>query len=369
MVFRIREMPAARPDKSRPAAARWLTLTVLCVSIPIVNLDNTVLNVALPTLVRDLHALVFAGLLLVAGSLADRVGRKRTFLAGLVAFAGGSAWAAFSGSVAMLIAARASMGIGAAPGDLPIGQHIAAILGAAGQDLVAGAKGHRVERRVPGVGGVVEQDHLLASAPDQPGDRVIGGRDRVPRLSRGLIPADLGLPAQLGGHRVQRRLRQQRRAGVVQVDAPGASGCLRQEGIDVHPRACSDLVMAASTPGRWACCHREEPAGADRGTATAAGPPTAGEREHRIRGIAAARAGGTLVTIAGPPKVRPAHCRAVFFIVEPDRLRLADLAERVRSGRLKPIVGAVRPLAEVPSAFAPDRRVPGKTIIRIAEGG
>jgi EmrB/QacA subfamily drug resistance transporter len=100
---------------------------VLCVSILMVNLDNTVLNVALPTLVRDLHAtssqlqwivdsyaLVFGGLLLVAGSLADRVGRKRTFLAGLAAFAGGSAWAAFSGSVNVLIAARASMGIGAA---------------------------------------------------------------------------------------------------------------------------------------------------------------------------------------------------------------------------------------------------------------
>ena len=85
------------------------------------------LNVALPTLVRDLHAtssdlqwivnsyiMVFAGLLLVAGSLADRVGRKRTFLAGLTAFAAGSAWAAFSGSVGMLIAARASMGVGGA---------------------------------------------------------------------------------------------------------------------------------------------------------------------------------------------------------------------------------------------------------------
>jgi len=102
-------------------------LSVLCVSILMVNLDNTVLNVALPTLVRDLHAtssqlqwivdaymLVFGGLLLVAGSLADRVGRKRTFLAGLVAFAGGSAWAAFSGAVSVLIAARASMGVGAA---------------------------------------------------------------------------------------------------------------------------------------------------------------------------------------------------------------------------------------------------------------
>ena len=109
------------------SSRRWLALAVLCVSLLIVTLDATVLNVALPTLVRDLHAssselqwivdayvLVFACLLLVAGSLGDRIGRKRTFLAGLVAFAAGSTWAAVSGSVGMLIAARASMGIGAA---------------------------------------------------------------------------------------------------------------------------------------------------------------------------------------------------------------------------------------------------------------
>jgi NADPH:quinone reductase-like Zn-dependent oxidoreductase len=81
------------------------------------------------------------------------------------------------------------------------------------------------------------------------------------------------------------------------------------------------------------------------------------------------RAGGTLVTIVGPPKVRPADGRVIFFVVEPDRLQLADLAERVRSGRLKPIIGAVRPLAEAPSVFAPGRRVSGKTIIRVTEGG
>jgi NADPH:quinone reductase-like Zn-dependent oxidoreductase len=81
------------------------------------------------------------------------------------------------------------------------------------------------------------------------------------------------------------------------------------------------------------------------------------------------RAGGTLVTIVGPPKVRPADGRAIFFVVEPDRLQLADLAERLRSGRLKPIIGDVRPLAEFPSAFAPDHRVSGKTIIRVTEGG
>ena len=104
-----------------------MALAVLCVSLLIVSLDGTVLNVALPTLVRKLHAsssdlqwivdayvVLFAGLMLVAGSLADRVGRKRTFLAGLVAFAACSTWAALSGSVGMLIAARASMGFGAA---------------------------------------------------------------------------------------------------------------------------------------------------------------------------------------------------------------------------------------------------------------
>ena len=81
------------------------------------------------------------------------------------------------------------------------------------------------------------------------------------------------------------------------------------------------------------------------------------------------RAGGTLVTIVGPPKVRPADVRVIFFVVEPDRFGLADLAERVRSGRLKPIIGAVRPLAEAPSAFAPNHRASGKTIIRVTKGG
>jgi EmrB/QacA subfamily drug resistance transporter len=108
-------------------AQRWAALVVLCAAALIINVDNTILNVALPTLVRKLHAtsselqwvvdsyaLVFAGLLLVGGSLADRFGRRRFFLGGLTVFAAGSIGAALSGSVDLLIAWRAVMGAGAA---------------------------------------------------------------------------------------------------------------------------------------------------------------------------------------------------------------------------------------------------------------
>ena len=85
-----------------PRGHRWAALVVLCAAALIVNVDNTILNVALPTLVRklaatsselqwivDSYAMVFAGLLLVGGSLADRFGRKRFFLIGLGVFACG----------------------------------------------------------------------------------------------------------------------------------------------------------------------------------------------------------------------------------------------------------------------------------------
>ncbi|MFF4548215.1 NADP-dependent oxidoreductase [Streptomyces sp. NPDC001435] len=86
------------------------------------------------------------------------------------------------------------------------------------------------------------------------------------------------------------------------------------------------------------------------------------------RSAALVRAGGTLVTIAAPPKVHPKDGRALFFVVEPDRAQLTDLVQWLRDGRLKPVVGAVRPLSEAPAAFARDRRTPGKTIIRVVEG-
>jgi NADPH:quinone reductase-like Zn-dependent oxidoreductase len=87
------------------------------------------------------------------------------------------------------------------------------------------------------------------------------------------------------------------------------------------------------------------------------------------RSIALVRAGGTLVTIAEPPAIQPENGRAIFFVVEADRSQLAELAQRLRDGRLASNVGAVRALAEAPAAFGPHPpRVSGKTIIQVTEG-
>ena len=81
------------------------------------------------------------------------------------------------------------------------------------------------------------------------------------------------------------------------------------------------------------------------------------------------RAGGTLVTIAEPPTIQPENGRAIFFVVEANRSQLAEIAQRLRDGRLTSNVGAVRPLAEAPAAFGPDApHVSGKTIIQVTEG-
>jgi EmrB/QacA subfamily drug resistance transporter len=106
---------------------RWWTLTVLCLSLLVIGLDNTILNVALPTMQRDLDAsssqlqwivdvymLVFAGVLLTAGSLGDRFGRKRALSLGLLTFGLGSLGSALAGSPELLIAMRGVMGIGGA---------------------------------------------------------------------------------------------------------------------------------------------------------------------------------------------------------------------------------------------------------------
>ena len=106
---------------------RRAILAVMCLSLLVVVIDNTILNTALPVLARVLHAsttdlqwitdgytLTFAALLVMAGALGDRFGRRRALLLGLAIFASGSVWAALSGDASTLIAARAMMGVGAA---------------------------------------------------------------------------------------------------------------------------------------------------------------------------------------------------------------------------------------------------------------
>ena len=106
---------------------RWWILGVLCLSLLIVVIDNTIVNVALPTLsveldasttelqwIVDAYTLVFASLLLAMGHVGDRFGRRRALLLGLVAFGATSLLAAFASTSGQLIGARALMGIGAA---------------------------------------------------------------------------------------------------------------------------------------------------------------------------------------------------------------------------------------------------------------
>jgi EmrB/QacA subfamily drug resistance transporter len=114
-------------EAAGPNPRRWQILAVLCVSLFVIVMDNTIVNVALPTLARELEAgtsslqwivdaytLVFAGLLLAAGGLADRFGRKGALLAGLALFGAFSTAGAFASSTGQLISARALMGVGAA---------------------------------------------------------------------------------------------------------------------------------------------------------------------------------------------------------------------------------------------------------------
>jgi EmrB/QacA subfamily drug resistance transporter len=143
---------------------RWATLIVLSLSLVVIGLDNTILNVALPTLVRELGAtasqlqwmvdayiLVFAGLLLTMGALGDRFGRKLALTVGLVIFGLSSVAAAFSDSANTLIGARAVMGVGGAlimPATLSIvtnvfegrerGRAIAVWAGVAGLGIILG---------------------------------------------------------------------------------------------------------------------------------------------------------------------------------------------------------------------------------------
>lgn len=118
--------PAAA-QQPQPYARRWWTLAVLCLSLLVIVVDTTIVNVAIPTLasslgagstalewIVDSYTLAFAALLLPAGSLGDRYGRHHALTAGMLIFGAGSLGAALSGDATQLIAMRAVMGIGAA---------------------------------------------------------------------------------------------------------------------------------------------------------------------------------------------------------------------------------------------------------------
>lgn len=125
--------PPARPTPDQPTVdeeihrRRWAILAVLCLAVFVTVLDGTIVNVALPTLavelgastrqlqwIVDAYLLVFTGLLLAAGGLGDRYGRRGVLLIGLVVFGATSAFAGSAGTPNELILGRALMGIGAA---------------------------------------------------------------------------------------------------------------------------------------------------------------------------------------------------------------------------------------------------------------
>src|SRR3954454_9776613 len=106
---------------------KWWTLVAVAFGLFMIMLDNTVVNVALPSIERDLHvsidslewivtayALVFAALLITGGKLGDLFGRRRIFVVGLVVFTGSSLACGLAPSAGFLIGARAVQGVGAA---------------------------------------------------------------------------------------------------------------------------------------------------------------------------------------------------------------------------------------------------------------
>lgn len=115
------------PDVELAGKRRWVGLAVLALSLGLVVLDGTIVGVSLPVIIADLklsltdgvwvnslYSVVFAALLLTAGRLGDRMGRRRLLIAGILAFVLGSVLAALSTGAAALIAARAVQGVGGA---------------------------------------------------------------------------------------------------------------------------------------------------------------------------------------------------------------------------------------------------------------
>jgi len=88
-----------------------------------------------------------------------------------------------------------------------------------------------------------------------------------------------------------------------------------------------------------------------------------GDIQKRSAGLV--RAGGTLVTVVGPPEARPADGLAIDFVVESDRVQLSEIVRRVRDGRLRTNIGNVATLDDAVTALNPTERHKGKTIISV----
>src|ERR1700692_3299498 len=122
----IDQHPTISPEAERTRERRrWIALAVLCLGQLMMVLDATIVNVALPSVQRDLHfsqgnltwvidayLITFGGFLLLAGRMGDLVGRKKVFLSGLVLFTAASIFCGVATSQGMLIGGRFVQGIG-----------------------------------------------------------------------------------------------------------------------------------------------------------------------------------------------------------------------------------------------------------------
>jgi len=119
--------PSAKPERSPSDRRKWFGLVVISIAVALIIVDSTIVNVAIPSIVDDLgisstqvqwvqesYTLVFAALLIVFGTLADRFGRRRMLLIGVVVFGGASVFAAIAPTGDLLILSRVIQGVGGA---------------------------------------------------------------------------------------------------------------------------------------------------------------------------------------------------------------------------------------------------------------
>src|SRR5436305_619928 len=143
----VTNLPSADQKQDR---ARWTALVVLCVGMLMIILDMTIVNVALPSIQRDLgftqsglawvvnaYLIAYGGLMLLAGRLGDLIGRKRVFLSGLALFTAASLLCGASVSQPMLVVARSGQGVGGAASSAVILGMIVALFPAPGEQARA----------------------------------------------------------------------------------------------------------------------------------------------------------------------------------------------------------------------------------------